>query len=248
MLSSSVVQTSVMSAHGNGPCTRDFSRRFFQPRFCFLLLSVAATCASCGSYVSAPPPPASLTVTPPSAQPFPGASVQFAATVQNAGPAAVNWQVNNTPGGNSTLGTIGSSGLYTAPASVPNPPTVTVTAVSQSDAAQTGSSSVTIQSLSAIQGPLSLSPALSSVTTSQTLQLQVLTAGVTNNLVNWSVDGVPGGNATYGTILASGLYTPPPAAGPHVILAILQANPNAIGSAQVEVTALPGMLTWRNDN
>ena len=165
MPSSSVVQPTVISAHGNGPCTRQISHRFFRHCSRLFLLAVAATCASCGSYVSAPPP-ASLTVTPPSAQRFPGTSVQFAATVQNSGAAAVNWQVNNVPGGNSTVGTIGSSGLYTAPTSVPNPPTVTVTAVSQSDAAQTGSSSVTIQSLSAIQGPLALPPALSSVTTS----------------------------------------------------------------------------------
>lgn len=247
MPSSSVVLSTVMSTHDNGPCTRNISRRSFRRRSHFFLLVVAATCVSCGGNVSAPPP-ASLTVTPQSAQPFPGTSVQFAASVQNSGPAAVNWQVNNVPGGNSTLGTIGSSGLYTAPSSVPNPPTVTVTAVSQSDTAQTGSSSVTIQSLSAIQGPLALTPALSSVTTSQILQLQVLTPGVTNTLVNWSVDGVPGGNATNGTISSSGLYTPSTAGGPHLILATLQANPNAIGSAQVEVTTLPGVLTWRNDN
>jgi hypothetical protein len=246
MSSSSVVQPMAVSAHGNGFCARTFSRRFFRHRSYLFLLAVSATCASCGSYVSAPP--ASLMVTPQSAQPFPGTSVQFAATVQNYGPAAVTWQVNNMPGGNSTLGTIGSTGLYTAPTSVPNPPTVTVTAVSQSNAAQTGSSSVTIQSLSAIQGPLAISPSLSSVTTSQTLQLQVLTAGVTNNLVNWSVDGAPGGNATKGTISASGLYTPSTAAGPHLILAILQANPNAIGSAQIEVTDITGVFTWRNDN
>ena len=219
MSSPSTVLSSVRSLRGNGPCTSNISPRFFRRRYLFLLLAVAAMCASCGSNVSAPPP-LNLTVTPQSAQPFPGTSVQFAATVQNTGPAAVNWQVNNTPGGNSTLGTIGPSGLYTAPSSVPNPPTVTVTAVSQSDAAQTGSSSVTIQSLSAIQGPLALSPTLSSVTTSQTLQLQVLTPGVTNTLVNWSVDGAPGGNAANGTISAAGLYTPSTAGGPHLVLAL----------------------------
>ena len=156
--------------------------------------------------------------------------------------------VNKVPGGNLTVGTIDSNGLYTAPTSVPNPPTVTVTAVLQSDSTKTGSSSVTIQALSSIQGPLSLSPVLSSVTTSQTLQLQVLTAGVNNSEVNWSVDGVPGGNATNGTITPGGVYTPPGAAGSHLIIATLQANPNAIGSAQVEVTDFPGTFTWRNDN
>jgi hypothetical protein len=78
--------------------------------------------------------------------------------------------------------------------------------------------------------------------------MQVLTAGVTNSLVNWSVDGVRGGSAANGTISTGGAYTPPGAAGPHLIIATLQANPNAIGSAQVEVTDFPGMFTWRNDN
>ena len=188
------------------------------------------------------PPAASHQVTPGSAQPFTGENVQFSAVVQNAASTAVNWQVNQVPGGNLAVGTIDSTGLYAAPTSVPSPPTVTVTAVLQSDSTKTGSSSVTIQALSSIQGPLSLSPALSSVTTSQTLQLQVLTAGVTNNMVNWAVDGLAGGNATSGTITSGGAYTPPGAAGSHLIIATLQANPNAIGSAQVEVTDFPGHI------
>ncbi len=102
--------------------------------------------------------------------------------------------------------------------------------------------------MSSITGPLSLSPALSSVTLSQTVQLQILTAGVTSSLVNWSVDGVTGGNSTVGTISAGGVYTPPGTAGSHLIIASLQANPHAIGSAQVEVTDFPGTFTWRNDN
>ena len=146
-----------------------------------------------------------------------------------------------------TVGTINSAGLYAAPTSVPSPATVTVTAVLQSDTTETGSSSVTILGLSSIQGPLVLSPALSSVTTSQTLQLQVLTSGVTNSQVNWSVDGVLGGNTTNGTITTAGVYTPPDAAGSHTIIASLQTNPNAIGSATVKVTGFPGTFTWRND-
>src|ERR1700686_1651752 len=35
--------------------------------------------------------------------------------------------------------------------------------------------------------------------------------------VTWSVDGVAGGNASVGTISASGLYTPPALAGVHVV-------------------------------
>ena len=136
--------------------------------FLFSLFSLSVSCISCGGGVSDPPPPVSVTVVPGSAQTFTGDNVQFSATVQNAASTAVTWQVNQVPGGNVTVGTIDPTGLCAAPAVRPTPPTVTVTAVLQSDSTKTGSSSVTI---------LSLSPALSSVTTSQTLQLNVLTPG-----------------------------------------------------------------------
>jgi hypothetical protein len=202
---------------------------------------------SCGGIVSAPeaPPPVAVTVTPESAQVFIGGSMQFSAAVQNASNSAVNWIVT---GGNGALGSIDPTGLYAAPASVPNPATVTVTAVLQANSTITGSASVTVQGLSGIQGPLSLSPVLSSVTTSQTLQLNVLTPGVMNTDVNWGVDGIANGNSAVGTISTSGMYTPLGATGSHLITAILQANHNAIGSANVEVTSFPGTLTWRNDN
>jgi hypothetical protein len=209
---------------------------------------ICISCGAVGSGPASPPPPVTVTVTPNSAQPFPGVNVQFNAVVENASSPAVNWQVNQAPGGNATVGTITSNGYYTAPNSVPNPATVTVTAILQADSTKTGSASVTIQSLSAIQGPLTLSPALSSVTTSQALQLNVLTTGVGNGEVNWAVDGISNGSTTVGVISTTGAYSPPSAAGSHLITAILKANPVAIGSAQVEVTDFPGMLTWRNDN
>jgi hypothetical protein len=218
---------------------------------CQLILTAllfCVICTSCGAVGSAPPPPVTVSVSPNSAQPFPGANVQFKAEVENSQSIAINWQVNQMAGGNATVGIISSSGNYTAPASVPNPPTVTVTAVLQSDATKSGSAIVTIQGLSAIQGPLTLSPKLSSVTTSQSVQFNVLTAGVANSDVNWGVDGISNGNATVGTISSSGNYSPPPSAGSHLITAILQANSAAIGTAEVEVTTFPGTLTWRNDN
>jgi hypothetical protein len=238
------------STRGNGYFPRGLQLRRLRLPFLPLLFSRTAICFSCGGLDSSPPPPppATVSVNPGSAQPFTGGNVQFSATVQNVATSAVNWLVNKVPGGNLTVGTIDSTGLYAAPTSVPTPPTVTVSAVLQSDSTASGSSSVTIQTLSSIEGPLLLSPALSSVTTSQILQLQVLTAGATNSLVNWSVDAVAGGNAANGTISSGGAYTPPGAAGAHLIIAKLQANPNAIGSALVEVTDFPGMFTWRNDN
>ena len=73
-----------------------------------------------------------------------GTTVQFTATVSGTTNTAVTWQVNGVPGGNSTVGTISSDGLYTAPAVQPNPSTVTITAVSQADPTKSGSATASI--------------------------------------------------------------------------------------------------------
>ncbi len=85
-----------------------------------------------------------VTVSPVSASVVVGAQQQFTATVQNTGNTAVTWQVNGATGGNSTVGVISSSGLYTAPAAVPSPDTVTVTAISQADSSASASTTATV--------------------------------------------------------------------------------------------------------
>jgi uncharacterized protein (DUF1800 family) len=47
-------------------------------------------------------------------------TVQYTATVTGLMNTAVTWKVNNINGGNSSVGTISKTGLYTAPASVPS--------------------------------------------------------------------------------------------------------------------------------
>ena len=208
---------------------------------------LTAICLGCGA-VGSGPAPLSITVMPSSAQPYPGQTVQFQVAPQSPSISAITWQVNQIPGGNASLGTISSTGSYTAPGTVPNPPSVTVTATLASAPGGTASAIVTIQNLSAIQGPLTLSPKLSSITPSQSMQFNVRTTGVNNTEVDWAVDGVPNGNFTVGTISLDGEYSPSPLAGPHLITAILKANPSSIGSATIEVSGLAGVLTWRNDN
>src|SRR6266849_3954333 len=79
---------------------------------------------------------------------------QFMATVNGSSSSAVNWQVNGTTGGSQACGFISSSGLYVAPSGVPTKSdgkggsittTVTITAVSQANAADSGNATVTIQ-------------------------------------------------------------------------------------------------------
>jgi hypothetical protein len=65
----------------------------------------------------------------------------------------VTWQVNGTPGGNSTVGTISASGSFTAPNLPPAGGSITITAVSQADSTKLGSITVTIQfSNASVQG------------------------------------------------------------------------------------------------
>lgn len=97
--------------------------------------NVTITAAPSGATVSlAPMNPATAT----------GTSVQFTATVTGSSNTGVNWSVNGVAGGSSTVGTISSTGLYQAPASVPNPATVVVTATSQADSTQSASTTVAL--------------------------------------------------------------------------------------------------------
>jgi uncharacterized protein (DUF1800 family) len=56
---------------------------------------------------------------------------------------------------------------------------------------------------------IAISPSYTAVGVGQTVQYTATVTGLTNKTVTWSVSGVRGGNATYGTITAAGLYTAP---------------------------------------
>jgi hypothetical protein len=93
-----------------------------------------------------PPPPPSITVSvlPSTANIRAGASFAFSATVSGTTNTAVTWSVNGAAGGNSTVGAISSAGNYTAPATLPNPNTITIRATSAANSSARGSSSVTL--------------------------------------------------------------------------------------------------------
>jgi hypothetical protein len=73
-----------------------------------------------------------------------GQTVPFSATVTGTANTAVTWEVAGVAGGNSTVGTITTSGLYTAPQVLPNPSTEVVTAVSQADTTKMGTGRVQV--------------------------------------------------------------------------------------------------------
>ena len=182
--------------------------------------------------------PVSVSVTPSTAtvQAAVGSQV-FTATVANAGNTSVTWQVNGVTGGTATTGTVSASGDYTAPASVPSPASVTVTAISAADPSRSGSSTVTITSAVSV----TVSP--SSATAQAGIGSQTFTATVANSAntsVTWQVNGVVGGNATVGTISAAGVYKAPasvPSPAIVTITAVSVADPTHFGSATLTITA-----------
>jgi hypothetical protein len=90
------------------------------------------------------PASTSVSVSPATANVRSSSSLQFTANVSGNSNTSVNWAVNGTAGGTSTLGTIDSSGNYTAPASLPSPNTVTVSATSVAATSASASSAVTL--------------------------------------------------------------------------------------------------------
>jgi len=87
----------------------------------------------------------SVTVSPTSATLSPGGTQLYTATVTGATDPSVTWSVSNASGSNATLGTISSSGLYTAPAVAPNPSSVTITATSVQDTTKAGTAKADIR-------------------------------------------------------------------------------------------------------
>ncbi len=109
------------------------------------LLLVHTGCGSTSNKNSQPPPPEiTVSVTPTAASVRAGATQPFTATVAGTTNKSVTWSVNGIVTGNATTGTISSNGVYTAPATVPNPNAITVEAVSAADASATASSEVTL--------------------------------------------------------------------------------------------------------
>lgn len=84
-----------------------------------------------------------VTVAPSSVQVLAGASQQMTATASDGG-TAFTWQVNGVAGGSSNLGTISTTGLYTAPNLPPTGGKVTITAIEQGNSGASGSATLNI--------------------------------------------------------------------------------------------------------
>ena len=93
-----------------------------------------------------PPPPAiQVVVSPSTATVRANDSQQFSATLVGAPDSAVNWSVNDTPGGTAFLGVITPTGLYTAPATPPSVDSIKVAATSVADPQSTSTAVIVLR-------------------------------------------------------------------------------------------------------
>jgi hypothetical protein len=184
--------------------------------------SVDDTSKSDTATITVTAPVVTVSVTPAAPTVILGATQQFTANVRGTTNTAVTW---STPG----PGTIDSSGLYSAPATLTTPSTATVTATSQADTTKSGSATITIPAVT-----VAVLPHASAVILGASQQFTATVTNATNTAVTWSMSGP-------GSVSASGLYTAPatlttPATA--TVRAVSQADPNKTMSITFSIPAV----------
>lgn len=110
-------------------------------------IALALVALACNEPLEPPPPPPpeiKVTVSPKEIDLVVSATQQFAAWVTGTKDRTVSWYINDLPTGNSTVGTIDTSGLYTAPEVAPNPAVITIKAVSRADPVKSATATATV--------------------------------------------------------------------------------------------------------
>jgi hypothetical protein len=179
----------------------------------------------------------------------------FSASVTGLSNSNVQWDVNGVIGGNTTVGQIcaaasspcqPASGAttvdYVAPAAVPAPNPVMLTATSLADPTRKSSASITILAHDVV----SVSPLAATLAPASHQLFQASVAGTTNQFVTWQVSGAACANSACGTIDPTGLYLAPlapPTPNMVTIVAISQDDSSRTGTATVTIGTGPAILT-----
>lgn len=147
--------------------------------------------------------PVTVAISPTSGTIATGKTQQFKATVTGSSNTSVKWSVGGVTGGNSTDGTISTSGLYTAPAVIPTPSSVTIKATSVADTSKSASATLSVtgtvatktQTITSSGGTITLSNGSSltvpagAFTSTYSVTLS-LTTGITTQPPSGFIDGV----------------------------------------------------------
>jgi hypothetical protein len=196
-------------------------------------------CGGGGAGSPPPPPPPSIvvTVTPKTGAVILGNQVTFAATVTNTADTSVTWTVNGIAGGSAAVGTIAPEGVYSAPADLPSPATVQVTATSHADPTKSDTATATITSDIA----LTLAPNSASVElgAAKAFQASLTSSGHPDPAVRWILSGAACTSGC-GTVDSNGNYTAPrvlPSPASATLTAQSVADSSKQASAAVTITS-----------
>jgi probable HAF family extracellular repeat protein len=154
---------------------------------------------------------------------IPGAVVNFGSTSLLAA-----WQSSSQLTASVPSGLVSASGTFQV--SVTNP-----------GATGTTSNALTFTVTAAPSLTVTVSPLTAQVPVNGLQQFTAAVTGASNTAVDWSVNGVGGGNSEVGTISAGGLFTAPgtvPNPATVTVTATSQSNPSASASASVTITTL----------
>ena len=164
-----------------------------------------------------------VAVSPTSATLTANQTKQFTAAVSGASNQAVTWSVS----GASPAGTVSSTGLYTAPSSIPQSSVVTVTATSAADSTKSATAQVTLQSPIGV----TLSPGSANVTSGNGVQFTSSVSGTSDSRVTWSANG--------GSISSTGYFSAPVVSSPTSFTVTAKSMADTSQSANAQVTVSP---------
>ena len=188
------------------------------------ILGAALIITGCGSSSSsppvpqspAPPPSATVVVTPATATVFRGKTQLFTATVSGQADQTVTWSVDDR------IGSIDSTGLYTAPSDSDGQPAF-VSATSKAVPSAYGNALVTLPTI-----PFSVTPGAVAIVPGASQTFSATVVGLDSTQVSWTVQGG-------GTISSAGLYSAPSTSGLSYVVATSSANANYSATAPVVV-------------
>jgi hypothetical protein len=173
-------------------------------------------------------------------------TLQFSATVQNAANKSVTWLVEGIQGGDSSVGTISETGLYTAPR-YGTPATVTVKGVLATDTRYGAAATV---KLTCAEKLTLNAPEGNSVRVNGRLPVSSaaeMSCYVGEPTVVWTVNGTPSGTVESGFLTPAGVpgqmwYFPPDTApaSPVTLTAILEQNTETTSSLSIAVAPSAG--------
>ncbi len=170
-------------------------------------------------------PIVSIAISPTTATLNSAATTTFSASLTNASDPSVTWSAS--------LGTVSSSGVYTAP-TVFVTKTDTVTATANADTSKSAAATVTVNPLAI---SMSVSPSSTSLTATATTTFTATVTNASTSAVTWS--------ASLGTIDASGIYTPPGGVTSSITDTITATSiASSSHSATATISVVNGLLGW----